>query len=210
MKCKICGTRKPRRFCPGVGGDICPICCGEQREVTVNCPLDCPFLREARVHEKPPEVDQQELPNRDIHVTEEFLRDHETLLIFLSMNLLEGALSTQGAVDSDVREVLDSLIRTHRTLQSGLYYETRPDNLVAAAIQHKIQDGVEQLRKELSEKGASSIRDADILGVLVFLQRIALHQDNGRPKGRSFIDYLRTYFSHGGETPENAPSLIQV
>jgi hypothetical protein len=210
MKCKICGTRKPRRFCPGVGGDICPICCGEQREVTVNCPLDCPFLREARVHEKPREVDQQELPNRDIRVTEEFLRDHEALLIFLGMKLLEGALAAPGVVDSDVREALDSLIRTHRTLQSGLYYETRPDNLVAAAIQQKVQDGVEQLRKELSEKGSTSIRDAEILGMLVFLQRIALHQDNGRPKGRSFFDYLRGYFSHGGESPENAPSLIQV
>ena len=210
MKCKICDTRKPRRFCPGVGGDICPICCGEQREVTINCPLDCPFLREARVHEKPREVDQQELPNRDIRVTEEFLRDHEALLIFLGMKLLEGALSAPGVVDSDVREALESLIRTHRTLQSGLYYETRPDNLVAAAIQQKIQGGVEQLRKELSEKGSTSIRDAEILGMLVFLQRIALHQDNGRAKGRSFIDYLRGYFSHGNESPENAPSLIQV
>ncbi|HYL78846.1 MAG TPA: hypothetical protein VEU96_31945 [Bryobacteraceae bacterium] len=210
MKCKICDTRKPRRYCPGVGGDICPICCGEQREVTVNCPLDCPFLREARVHEKPRDVEPEEVPNRDIRVTEEFLRDHETLLIFLGMELLQSALSMPGTIDSDIQQALESLIRTHRTLQSGLYYETRPDNLVAAAIQQKVQDGVEHLRKELSEKGASSIRDADILGMLVFLQRIALHQDNGRPKGRAFIDYLRAYFSQDDERPESAPSLIQV
>ncbi|HEV2688288.1 MAG TPA: hypothetical protein VGV35_07030 [Bryobacteraceae bacterium] len=208
MKCKICGIRKPRRFCPGVGGDICPICCGEQREVTVHCPLDCPFLREARLHERPREVEPQEVPNKDIRVSEEFLRDHEPLLIFLGANLLEGALSTAGVVDADVRQALDALIRPHRTLQSGLYYESRPDNLVAAAIQQKIQDGVEQLRKELSEKGATPIRDADILGMLVFLERVALHQDNGRPKGRAFIDYLRAYFPPGQESPQG--SLIQV
>ena len=49
MKCRICDTRKPRRYCPGVTGDICSICCGNEREVTVDCPLDCPFLVEARV-----------------------------------------------------------------------------------------------------------------------------------------------------------------
>jgi hypothetical protein len=210
MKCKICETRKPRRHCPGVGGDICSICCGDQREVTVNCPLDCAYLVEARLHEKLPAINPEEIPNQDVRVTEEFLRDHEPLLIFLGAKLLDASLETVGAVDSDVREALDSLIRTYRTLQSGLYYESRPTNLVAAAIHRKIQDAVQELRKELSEKGATSIRDAEILGVLVFLERVGLHQTNGRPRGRTFIDYLRGNFPQNRESPANAPSLIQV
>ena len=81
--------------------------------------------------------------------------------------------------------------------------------MIAADIQRKIQESIEQLRKELSEKGATSIRDSDILGMLVFLERIAISQDNGRPKGRAFIDYLRAYFTH--VTPSDpASSLIQV
>jgi hypothetical protein len=210
MKCKICGTRKPRRHCPGVGGDICSICCGNEREVSVNCPLDCEYLMEARLHEKLPAVNPEQIPNLDIRVSEEFLRDHEPLLIFLGAKLLEASLDTAGAVDADVRESLDALIRTYRTLQSGLYYESRPANLVAASIQQKIQDAIEELRKQLSEKGATSIRDAEILGVLVFLERVGLHQNNGRPKGRSFIDYLRANFPQRQESPANAPSLIQV
>jgi hypothetical protein len=212
MKCKICETRKPRRYCPGVGGDICSICCGDQREVTVNCPLDCPYLMEARLHEKLPEVNPEEIPNRDIQVTEEFLRDHEPLLIFLGVKLLDASLETPlgaGAVDSDVREALESLIRTYRTLQSGLYYESKPANLAAAAIHQKIQDAVQELRKDLSEKGATAIRDAEILGVLVFLERIGMHQTNGRPRGRAFIDYLRASFPEK-QSPAQAPSLIQV
>jgi len=209
MKCKICNTRKPRRYCPGVGGDICPICCGEQREVTVACPLDCPFLHEARLHEKPRKLESPELPNKDVRVTEEFLRDHEPLLIFLGAKFLEAALSSAGAVDADVQQAIDSLIRTYRTLQSGLYYESRPDNLIAADIQRKIQESIEQLRKELSEKAATPVRDADILGMLVFLERIAISQDNGRPKGRAFIDYLRAYFPHALANQPSS-SLIQV
>jgi hypothetical protein len=210
MKCKICQTRKPRRHCPGVGGDICSICCGNEREVTVNCPLDCEYLMEARLHEKLPPVNPEQIPNLDIRVSEEFLREHEPLLIFMGAKLLEASLETAGAVDSDVREALDSLIRTYRTLQTGLYYEWRPNNLVAAAIHQKIQDSVVFLRKELSEKGSTAIRDAEILGVLVFLERVGLHQNNGRSKGRSFIDYLRAHFPQQQESPANAPSLIQA
>lgn len=210
MKCKICGTRKARRFCPGVGGDICSICCGTEREVTVNCPLECEYLVEARLHDKPPAINPEEIPNLDVRVTEEFLREHEPLLIFLGAKLLDASLETAGAVDSDVLAALDSLIRTYRTLQSGLYYESRPDNLVAAGIHQKVQDAVLQLRKELAEKGSQSLRDAEILGMLVFLQRIGFQQNNGRPKGRAFIAYLRGYFSQEKPSPANAPALIQV
>ena len=210
MKCRICNTRKPRRYCPGVSGDICSICCGSEREVTVNCPLDCQYLIEARLHEKPPDFNPELVPNTDIHVTEQFLREHEPLLIFLGAKLLEASLATTGAVDADVREALDSLIRTYRTLQSGLYYETRPDNPIAAGIHTKMQESVEALRKELAGKGATQLRDAEILGMFVFLQRIELHQNNGRVRGRAFIDYLRSYFPHDRERPADAPSLIQV
>jgi hypothetical protein len=165
---------------------------------------------EARRHEKPRELDPDEIPNRDVQVTEEFLREHEPLLVFLGSRLLEASLTQAGAVDSDIRDALESLIRTYRTLQSGLYYETRPTNLIAAGIHRRMQEAVEDLRKELAEKSAMPLRDAEILGTLVFLERVELHENNGRPRGRAFIDYLRTYFPQ--TEPSLAPSspLIQV
>ena len=187
MKCKICETRKPRRYCPGVNGEICSLCCGNEREVSISCPLDCPYLVEARLHEKPRTLNPDEVPNQDVHVTEQFLREHEPLLMFLSARLLEASLASAGAVDSDVREALQSLIRTYRTLQSGLYYETRPTNMVAAGIHQRIQEAVETLRKELAEKSATPVRDADILGTLVFLERVELNQNNGRPRAALFL-----------------------
>lgn len=210
MKCQICDTRKPRRHCPGIHGEICSICCGNEREVSISCPLDCPYLMEARQHEKPHEVNVDEVPNRDVQVTEEFLREHEPLLVFLSSRLLEAALGSAGAVDSDVREALQSLIRTYRTLQSGLYYETKPANLIAAGIHQRMQEAIDGLRKELAEKNSMPLRDAEILGTLVFLERIELHQNNGRARGRAFIDYLRAYFPNGQESAAPSSPLIQV
>jgi hypothetical protein len=81
---------------------------------------------------------------------------------------------------------------------------------VAAAIHQKLQDSIQELRKEISEQGSTSIRDAEILGILVFLQRVGLHQINGRPKGRAFIDYMRGHFPQKQTGPASEPSLIQV
>jgi hypothetical protein len=37
----------------------------------------------------------------------------------------------------------------------------------------------------------SKTRDADVLGMLVFLERVELDRNNGRPRGRAFLDLLR-------------------
>lgn len=212
MACAICRTRKPRRFCPGVHDDICTLCCGAEREVTVDCPLDCPYLQEARKHERTEPVNPDEFPNKDIRITEEFLGEHELLVLGASKSLMLAAFDTPGAVDGDVRGALDALIRTERTLQSGVYYESRPVNALANRIFSAAQTGLEEFRKDERQAfGMSRTRDADVLGVLVFLQRLALDRDNGRPRGRAFLDSLRGFLSEaeGGVPPSpRASSLI--
>jgi len=175
-----------------VHGDICTLCCGAEREVTVDCPFDCPYLQEARKHEQTVPVNPDELPNKDIRISEEFLEEHEPLLVGAMTSLVLAAFDTPGAVDSDVRDALDALIRTQRTLESGVYYETRPDNTLANRIFSATQTGLEGYRKRETEKlGMTHTRDGDVLGILVFLQRLALDRNNGRPRGRAFLDYLR-------------------
>jgi hypothetical protein len=211
MKCKICEVRKPRRYCPGVRADICAPCCGNEREVTVDCPLDCEYLREGRLHEKRPDINPADFPNQDIRVTEKFLREQEPLLIFIGSKLLEAALETPGAVDGDVRDAMESLIRTYRTLETGLYYETRPTSPVAGNVHARLQEAIQELRKKLSEQGTAAVRDADVLGIVVFLERLQMQNNNGRKRGRAFIDYLRTHFPEVEKSAKpQSQSLIQV
>ena len=211
MSCAICHTRRPRRFCPGVRGDICTMCCGTEREVTVDCPLDCVYLREAHQHEKIEPVDPRNFPNQDIRVSEEFLREREPVLLFLARTVLDAALASPGAVDFDVREALEALIRTYRTLESGVYYETRPDNPIAANICRLVQTGVAEFRrKETEDSGMAHTRDADILGLLVFLQRLELDNNNGRKRGRAYLDFLRGFFPDQAAEPAQATSSLIV
>jgi len=209
MACAICQTRRPRRHCPGVHADICAICCGTEREVSVSCPLDCEYLRDARKHEKAPELDASQLPNRDIRVSEELLESNSELLEFLSRALSQTALETPGVVDSDLRDALEALIRTYRTLQTGIYFQTVPGNALAAKVFHAVESAIGEFREQETRRlGISRTRDADVLGLLVFLERLELDRNNGRPRGRAFLDLLRGLHPESTAGTSSSSSLV--
>jgi hypothetical protein len=191
-----------------VNGDICALCCGTEREVTLTCPLECEYLREAHRREKPVPVPETQLANSDIVVNEEFVRSHEELLLFCIYSLVQAALRTSGAVDSDVVEALEALIQTHRTLESGLYYETRAQNTIAAGIQRSFSASLADYQKLRTEREhLSPVRNAEILAILVFLHRLAQQNQNGRPRGRMYVDLLLQMTPEPGVEAQ-APSII--
>ena len=104
---------------------------------------------------------------------------------------------------------MESLVQTYRTLQSGVVYETRPAGPLAAAIFDAAQAAVPEFRRlEQEEYGMSRTRDADVLGIWVFLQHLALANDNGRRRGRSFLDLIWEFYGGGTMPPRPSSSLI--
>ena len=171
----------------------------------MTCPLDCEYLRDARRHEKPAPMDATNIPNQDIRIPEKFLEENEPLLAFLGGSLAAAALETAGACDTDARDALEALVRTYRTLQSGVYYETRPDNTLARPLFDRVQGAVAEFRKREQESlGMPKTRDGDILRLLVFLQHLEFDRHNGRPRGRAFIDLLRSFYETSGRAGGNA------
>jgi hypothetical protein len=206
--CKICGKRRARRACPAVNGDICTICCGTEREVSLSCPLECEYLQEAHRREKPLPVDPKQISDPDIRVTEDFLRDHEEFLLFCVYSLLQAALRTPGAVDTDVLTALEASIKTERTAQSGLLYQTRPDSSIAAAIQRAFSKSLDDYQKVRQERERlAPVRNSEILATLVFLRRLGQQNLNGRARGRMYLDMLRQMTPAAG-VDERAPSII--
>jgi hypothetical protein len=205
--CKLCGKRRARRRCPAVHGDICTICCGTEREVSLSCPLECEFLQEAHRREKSILVDEKELSDPDVPVTEEFLRDHEELLLFCMVSLVHAALRTASATDADALEALEALIKTYRTAESGLLYETCPVNTIAASVQRALSESLADYQKVRAERESLHFRNAEILAVLVFLRRMGQQNQNGRPRGRMYLDLLKQ-MTPATAGDERAPSLI--
>src|SRR5271167_3804570 len=92
LSCAICEIRKEKRFCPAIHGRICPQCCGEQREVTLDCPSDCPYLLQARQQAREHATAQKEQPGGqdreamlpEIEIAEQFLYEREELILGIS------------------------------------------------------------------------------------------------------------------------------
>jgi len=205
--CKLCGKRRAKRRCPAVHGDICTICCGTEREVSLSCPLECEFLQEAHRREKPVPVDEKQLSDPDVPVSEEFLREHEELLLFCMVSLVHAALRTASATDADAMEALEAQIKTYRTAESGLLYETRPVNTIAASVQRAFSESLADYQKIRAERESLHFRNTEILAVLVFLRRMGQQNQNGRPRGRMYLDLLKQ-MTPATATDDRAPGLI--
>lgn len=154
------------------------------------------------------------LPNADVRVTEEFLQANEVLLAFLAIAIFEGALEAPGATDWDLREALESLIKTWHARENGILYEARPENAFAASIAAFVQKRIHEiLQKEQAATGSTSIPDSAILQMLVFMQRLEYANNNGRKRSRAFLGFLRSYYlpamAHDEAAPEpDTPRII--
>ena len=197
MACPVCEKRKGKRFCPAKAAQICTRCCGQNREVTIDCPFDCPYLQESREHDYSHQggLDPKDFPYKEIRIEEGFLRDHADLLTTCGRELLVAAQATQGAVDQDSRQALDSLARSYKTRESGLYYDSKPDSPMGRRIFDHAEQIVTQFREEETRSvGFARTRDSDIMKVWVFLYRMALDRDNRKPKGKAFLDFIEQHF----------------
>jgi hypothetical protein len=179
--------------------------------VTINCPLECPYLAESRRHENHA-LDRAKLPHPEVQVSEQFLQRSDMVLVLLSAFLNKALQPVPNATDLDVREALESLIQSTRASDSGLIYDARPANPIAAGIAERFRESLGDFTKELKNReGASSVfSDKALLTILVFMARVAYGHDNGRPRCRAFIHYLRQAFPTGAPGRDEPPkeSLI--
>jgi hypothetical protein len=217
LSCEICEMRKEKRFCPAMHGRICPQCCGEQREVTLDCPSDCVYLRQAREHEKPRSAEEFDSASLflQVEISEQFTYEREHLLMGLSYALAQAAHADRSLNDRDVIAALSAMCtRYERLVNSGLHY----DQPLTSTGQHAVAAQVDTMLKEFREVeqkqlGYSTLRDTDVLKSLVFLVRLGQGRTSGRPKSRAFIDFLFAQFPEKQSAvlaPAEVPSRLIV
>ena len=215
MSCSICEIRKEKRFCPAVHGRICPQCCGEQREVTLDCPSDCPYLLQAREHEKPRPSDQIDPAALflQVEVSDQFMYEKEHLLMGLTFALAKVAHGDRSLHDQDLIVALTVLTKSYeRRVNSGLHYEQPLTSDSQRRVAVELENMVKEYREaEQKHVGYSSLRDSDVLKALVFLVRLAHGRTSGRPKSRAFVEFLFAQFPEKESavvTPQEAGSRI--
>jgi hypothetical protein len=207
VPCAICKTAKARRFCPGVHEEICTACCGAGREETVDCPVSCEYLIEAHRHEKRPPADPEKMPGQDVPIDDEFLHNNEFLIVLLGSAIFEPVKEDVKAIDADAVDALDALTKTWRTLNAGIYYETKPVNPVALEIYDAVKNRVDDLRKRIKEADSTALPDNVVLGVLTFFQRVAFGLNNGRARCKTFLEFLSQSYMDMADEEETAGAV---
>ena len=198
MSCAICEIRKEKRFCPAVHGRICPQCCGEQREVTLDCPIDCIYLLQAREHEKPRSANEVDPAGLflQVELSDQFMYEKEHLLMGLTYALMKAARADRTLHDQDLIAALSAMTTSYeRRVNSGLHYEQPLTSEARRRIVAEIETMVKEYREaEQKHTGYTSLRDSDVLKALVFLLRLAQGRTSGRPKSRAFVEFLFAQF----------------
>jgi len=211
MSCPLCNKRPPKRFCPAKGEKICAVCCGQEREVTIDCLPDCPHVvaahRYESEHRKP--LPAAELPYHDMQVRVEFVYEHWPVIGGLATAILAFQRQEKELNDGSASAALEALAETYRTLGAGIYYERPPADPLARALYGELSRFLQDFRKEQSARaGFSALKDSDVFLLLVFLLRLAKQETNGRPRSRAFLDFLRARFPVSAEAAKEGPRII--
>jgi hypothetical protein len=216
MVCPICNKRKAERFCPAKGEKICAVCCGTEREVSIDCPADCAYLIAAHRYEqrqnKPLPV--SEVPFPDVEFAPAIIHQHRNVVSGLAFTILKTASEEPSTVDADVLAALQALAETYRTLGSGIYYEKPPAGGPPQVIYAALGKYLEEFRKQEAEQGtagrlgAGRLKETEIFYFLVFLLRVGRQQTNGRPRARLFLEFLRSQLPRTAAPEQNEASRI--
>jgi hypothetical protein len=210
VSCPICEKRKPERFCPAKGEKICAICCGREREVTIDCPVDCSYLLAAHRYE---DEHQRQLPADtpllDVTVPSDLIHTHQKLMAALAFTIAKFCVAHHDATDTDVLAAVQALAETTRTLTTGIYYEKQPDGLVRRELYAALAAFAAEVKQKQAEQGhPGALKDSDIFYLLVFLYRMGLLRTNGRPRSRRYVEFLRGQFPNVQELKREESRII--
>jgi hypothetical protein len=91
---------------------------------------------------------------------------------------------------------------------SGIWHETLPENAIAVEAFHAVDNAVAAFRaEETSRLGMTKTRDADLLSLFAFLDRLELDRNDGRTRGRTFLDLMRGLYR---ESPDGVSDSSSV
>ena len=172
MTCILCDRRKEKRFCLAVHGRICAQCCGEQREVTLDCPSECPYLQQARQHDRRRTDDapvQELFP--EVEISPQFMHDREPLVISILHTIAGLSRADRSLTDRDVSGALANMAKSYQTLVgSGLFYQELLPNLLQQSLIESIETLLKEFQQvEQQDLGYSSLKNTDVLKALVWI-----------------------------------------
>jgi hypothetical protein len=206
VTCPICQKRKAARFCPAKAEKICAVCCGTEREVTIDCPPDCAYLLAAHRYENEhPRALPADTPLLDSRIQQDTIHTHGQFLSAIAFTIAKFCAMQPSTTDPDVLSALRALAETGKTLVAGIVYEQPPPGLIPRELYDTLSAFVAGTKQNSS---FGPVKDSEIFQLLVFLFRMGLLRTSGRPRSRRFIEFLRGQFPGTPELEREQSRII--
>jgi hypothetical protein len=204
--CPLCSERSAKRYCPAKDVEICAVCCGTKREIEIDCPSSCTYLKASRSYEAEKPIIDSALVARVQKYDQHFVDLYQPVLSLVNEAVVEERLSSPWLVDLDVIEVYKSLAATMRTLSSGIYYETLPDGLLRVSLFRRLKTLFDELMAPAQTADRRTIKVSEAIDVLDFLTFAAQVNSSIRPRSRRYLDWICDTF--GYRQPQHSSGLI--
>src|SRR5215475_14120666 len=92
--CPLCSERAAKRYCPAKDDRICAVCCGTKREIEIDCPSSCAYLKASRSYESEKPIPDPEVAARVRQLDARFLEHFHPLLDLLMLAIAEARQGT--------------------------------------------------------------------------------------------------------------------
>jgi hypothetical protein len=198
MKCPICDQRKAKRSCPAKNAQLCAQCCGEKRILEINCPETCEYLQTGRKREGEEHAKILHLLSpQDLQKYRHVLMSHQDILARIEYAIGRERILSHDLMDKDVAEAVAILLKTYKTEDNGILYETVSENLRVEPVRRELRSVIEKMRNPEGNKNQGIIAaeklhlplDA-IIECLEFIQAVMTAYQEKRSSGRDYVDLL--------------------
>jgi len=174
MQCAYCRQKKGKRSCPGLGGLICPACCGQHRLQEIACPEGCVYLEEGEVYAGK-KLEQLFLG---------LLRETVELFPAERRDALSEALSHLLAVvcivlSADPKIRPEELIRFFQDIRSEFQLIITPSIIALPGPLAKMRDQALKRLTELPSSHVQAVLPEALDGLLLFFERLGRERPVG-------------------------------
>lgn len=209
-KCELCEKRKPKRYCPAKKTNICPVCCGEKRGVTINCPLDCQYYVEGQKHQQQKVMHQRIKKEgaRSYARRAELYKHNPELFAHLEKCFVAVYRADKGMTNKDLVSGLDLAHKTLETEKKGIIYQHQSGNKYADEISNHVIGIISQF-KDSPDLGPNRINlEFGMLVVKEFLDEAKFYMESDDNPSSYLIHLMRYHPEEEVQSAQADSSLI--
>jgi hypothetical protein len=137
-----------------------------------------------------------------------FIYRHSVILNTVCLAICEERAVSPWLVDNDVIEVLKSLESTMKTLSSGIYYESLPENSLRVSLFRRLKDRLDAFMQPEPQSLEPSLKVSEAIDVLNFMTFTATVNANSRPRSRQYLDMLNSMAGQGAPEKRQANLIL--